>query len=210
MSARLDPSMSPGPACGKCGAEKHHTGTRWRCSECYNAWQAARRGNLLPEQRESERIRANALRVEAHALWTDQKRAEVNSKTQAWREENRDRHRQVTRDWHKANAEHARAAKADAYRANPEQFYARNLKRKARLLDAICQHGPDCVTPELLAVVYADQCLYCDRPAEHADHFIPLAAGGLHCRDNLVPACAPCNLSKHASDPWEWIARLTA
>ncbi len=28
------------------------------------------------------------------------------------------------------------------------------------------------------------------------DHVVPLSKGGEHSEDNLVPACAPCNLSK--------------
>jgi 5-methylcytosine-specific restriction endonuclease McrA len=39
----------------------------------------------------------------------------------------------------------------------------------------------------------------------HIDHVVPLSAGGRHSLDNLVLACAPCNLSKRravaANDP---------
>ncbi|MFD9903142.1 HNH endonuclease [Streptomyces sp. NPDC059063] len=48
-------------------------------------------------------------------------------------------------------------------------------------------------------------CLYCGGPFEHLDHFIPIAKGGAHCIENLVPACAPCNLSKSDKLPWVWL-----
>lgn len=48
-------------------------------------------------------------------------------------------------------------------------------------------------------------CVYCGSPYEHADHVIPLSRGGAHSRDNLVPACAACNLSKGAKLLEEWL-----
>lgn len=49
-------------------------------------------------------------------------------------------------------------------------------------------------------------CYYCGGIAEDADHFYPLSGGGLHCRENIVPACGPCNGSKYNHDPIEWMA----
>ncbi|WP_353962735.1 HNH endonuclease [Kitasatospora purpeofusca] len=49
-------------------------------------------------------------------------------------------------------------------------------------------------------------CVYCGAPFEHADHFKPRALGGVHELWNLVPACAPCNLSKADQDPIKWLA----
>lgn len=80
------------------------------------------------------------------------------------------------------------------------------LLRRARQVGAVCEHGPDCVTTAVIVKIRRDACFYCGNPAEHADHFEPLAGGGLHCRDNLVPACAPCNLAKSDRDPWSWWA----
>lgn len=53
-------------------------------------------------------------------------------------------------------------------------------------------------------------CHYCGQTASEPDHFVPLARGGLHCRDNVVPACKPCNSSKCASLPHQWAGRNTA
>ena len=41
----------------------------------------------------------------------------------------------------------------------------------------------------------------CRRKDIHADHIIPLANGGLDCRDNLQPLCLHHNASKQAADP---------
>lgn len=48
-------------------------------------------------------------------------------------------------------------------------------------------------------------CAYCSAPWEHQDHFIPISKGGTHTADNVFPACAPCNQSKAAKMPLDWI-----
>jgi 5-methylcytosine-specific restriction endonuclease McrA len=47
-------------------------------------------------------------------------------------------------------------------------------------------------------------CAYCDGVAEHIDHVHPISRGGADAPHNLVPACAPCNLSKGAKTLAEW------
>lgn len=191
--------------CARCDGERHWTGTRWRCARCTWEYQQMRRSNLDSERRESERVRANELRNNARSKWTPERRDKQNAYAQAWREANRDQHRRVTHEWYQANIDAARAAKRAEYYADPEQFYARNHERKARLADAVCEHGPKCVTRELLRSVYAQSCLYCEGPADSADHFNPITRGGLNCRENIVPACGSCNSSKNNREPIEFL-----
>lgn len=44
----------------------------------------------------------------------------------------------------------------------------------------------------------------CHRPGAHADHWFPHTLGGASTMQNLVHACAPCNLSKGARVPTFW------
>ena len=53
-------------------------------------------------------------------------------------------------------------------------------------------------------------CTYCGAPWEHMDHFVPLTRGGAHSLDNLVPACAACNLAKSDKCPAAFLAEITA
>ena len=55
------------------------------------------------------------------------------------------------------------------------------------------------------------RCIYCQgRPLVlHMDHVMALSQGGNHCPHNVVPACGPCNSSKHANDLLEWLERRT-
>jgi 5-methylcytosine-specific restriction endonuclease McrA len=47
-------------------------------------------------------------------------------------------------------------------------------------------------------------CAYCGGVATHLDHVEPLSKGGTDTEANIVPACAPCNLSKGAKTLAEW------
>lgn len=52
-----------------------------------------------------------------------------------------------------------------------------------------------------------DGCRYCGKtfPTYHVDHVFPKSRGGADTMDNLVLACAPCNMAKGAQTPTEWL-----
>ena len=50
-----------------------------------------------------------------------------------------------------------------------------------------------------------DVCAYCGATGSlQWEHIIPLALGGPDSIDNMVRACAPCNQTKGARDPYQW------
>jgi 5-methylcytosine-specific restriction endonuclease McrA len=62
--------------------------------------------------------------------------------------------------------------------------------------------------PYRRADVFAEwggRCVYCEAPAEHLDHVVPLSRGGRDILSNVVPACAPCNLDKASQTLAEWV-----
>lgn len=66
-----------------------------------------------------------------------------------------------------------------------------------------------------LLAEFEGRCAYCDGILSgkrwHIDHVIPLSAGGSDKRDNLVPACARCNLLKRQRLGWKcYICELWA
>lgn len=82
---------------------------------------------------------------------------------------------------------------------------ARQVKGRRRARAAAAQiNGP--VPAEVYAAILAEGvCVYCAAPATHVDHVRPLSRGGWEHEDNLVPACAWCNLSKGALLLTEWL-----
>jgi 5-methylcytosine-specific restriction endonuclease McrA len=58
-----------------------------------------------------------------------------------------------------------------------------------------------------------EACTYCQHPNDGSlvfslDHAVPLARGGRHALDNLVPCCEPCNMAKGARSAEEFRAWL--
>jgi 5-methylcytosine-specific restriction endonuclease McrA len=138
-----------------------------------------------------------------------------------WREANRERHAELRRRWREANRDRidqynrlyysenreSEIARSLAYtKANPHVDSAIKRRREARKREVVCEHGPGCVSAAFIKAVRGAPCTYCGAKATEADHYKPLSRGGLHCRNNIVPACKPCNCSKNARDPEEWQA----
>ena len=79
-------------------------------------------------------------------------------------------------------------------------MHAKNAARKGAPSDGTA-------TPERLALLlerFGGKCAYCGAPHEHWDHVVPISRGGEHSIRNLLPSCAPCNLSKGAKTIEEW------
>jgi hypothetical protein len=52
-----------------------------------------------------------------------------------------------------------------------------------------------------------EKCVYCgdDGGPFEFDHVLPVSKGGKTCHENIVLACQPCNRSKGARTPEEWL-----
>ena len=51
------------------------------------------------------------------------------------------------------------------------------------------------------------KCVYCGGDANTLDHLVSKSAGGPTTSDNLVTACASCNLRKGDKNVWEWYSQ---
>jgi 5-methylcytosine-specific restriction endonuclease McrA len=137
--------------------------------------------------------------------------------------ERRERSRAYYRAYNARNAERRRQQAADYARRHPERYIAYRQAHPERMREhdqrarvrrsqaASCDHaGCSVLGPLQLAwQTNPHQCWMCGRPVDirakrgdpaflHMDHVMALARGGLHCADNLRPACAPCNQRKGA------------
>ncbi|MFF4021460.1 HNH endonuclease [Nocardia elegans] len=79
----------------------------------------------------------------------------------------------------------------------------------SRARKAGCEVQP--ITPDDLLAhwkaegIDSDSCVYCSGPFEHLDHATPIARGGAHSLENVVPACAACNESKYNRTAEEFV-----
>lgn len=95
------------------------------------------------------------------------------------------------RGWKARNPERARAYQraADHRRRNAEGSFT-----FAEWLELLERHGRVCA--------------YCGASGEmEADHRLPISRGGSNKIDNILPACRPCNRSKHSLTDQEFRAR---
>lgn len=148
--------------------------------------------------RRKDRYQRTRDRAIAYSMqWVSQNRAKHRRYAYVWASRNRKRVNEMARMWYWRNPETAR-------------MHARlsGGKRKARRLggDSIGVSARDW---QRLIDRYRGCCVYCGKPASpiHMDHVIPLSRGGRHAIGNVVPACAPCNLSKHDAFVVEWKRR---
>lgn len=81
----------------------------------------------------------------------------------------------------------------DPAHVSRERAKARDLRRtdwwREQVQRGVCHYCGQTVAPEQLTM----------------DHVVPVARGGRSTRGNVVPACRPCNRSKHALTPAEQI-----
>jgi len=111
-------------------------------------------------------------------------------------------------EYYQANKEVIAVQKA-AYQQTPKgKAVSKNSAHKRRV---VIKDG--CVsTEELQQLLIEDntECFYCGCVVtdynRHIDHFIPISKGGLHDLQNLVVACATCNLKKSDKMPEEFMA----
>lgn len=113
-----------------------------------------------------------------------------------------ERNRARARAWGAAHPERVaercrryRAMEPDAMRV----WHSRHRAKKGGVTSTL-------TLAEWLAVVAAHdgKCAYCGESYESIDHVIPMALDGPNTKENVVPACAWCNNSKHDKLPDEW------
>jgi 5-methylcytosine-specific restriction endonuclease McrA len=134
-------------------------------------------------QRDPEHVRALAARSRSA------RRERIREQDRERRAANRERYREADR-----------ARSRDPNRRAYAREYGRNAARRRRL-------GVDAEASAYAELVLSDPCAYCDAPANHADHIVPVARGGVNAWDNLTGACASCNFRKATSDLLPFLLR---
>ena len=143
--------------------------------------------------------------------WREANPERVRERKRQWREANPERAREQDRKWREANPERVREQKRQWREANPERRreICRQVRhiRRARKANAIDVCAPQVTTAAIdrRFWLFGNACAYCGADSLlHLDHLDPLARGGLHVPQNLVPACERCNLSKGAKPVEAW------
>jgi 5-methylcytosine-specific restriction endonuclease McrA len=194
--------------CALCDAVVNRPKSPYCSTACYRkAWEIANRERRAAYQRD----------------WYQANRDRLDDLARAWQKANPERFREIQRAWYGRNREQAIATSTRWIEENRDRFNAvrnarmrtpkgriqramGNGRRRARMLE----NGYETIPANEWAAKLADYggcCAYCGDAATERDHIVPLARGGTHTLDNLVPACGPCNRVKHDQLPGEWRSR---
>jgi 5-methylcytosine-specific restriction endonuclease McrA len=212
--------VSDAKACTRCGETKPLEGfprdKRYRddrsswCRDCHRASnrEANRKRRSTAEGREIDRAASRRAKRKRYA--TPEGREEE-------RQRNREYHRKLraTPEGREASRAAARKRRAtpeglEASRAANRKVYATpegQAAHRARMHARRAAEGSYTARDWLRLVNrFGGRCAYCGKQAEvlHADHVVPLSRGGTSWIGNVLPACAPCNLSKGSKLLVEW------
>lgn len=110
--------------------------------------------------------------------------------------------KKAIKKWQEKNPNRLKAAAAKYRKAHPD----RTAAQYARWRGAQRGAASTLTSEEWAEIKATGSCMYCGRSdvALTMDHVIPLSRGGAHTKDNVVPACKPCNSSKKDKTPAEW------
>lgn len=118
----------------------------------------------------------------------------------AWREENREREQETRRRYYQENRDQLLTQRRKHRAENPHGDWESDYRKRSRA--AGCIPVVRSFTREELVAYWGNgaRCIYCDGPFEEIDHLQPIALGGVHAVETVVPSCSQCNQEggKHA------------
>jgi 5-methylcytosine-specific restriction endonuclease McrA len=134
-------------------------------------------------------------------------RASLDREAQAaymkqWYEKHKDLHYANHMAWRRANREHVRQRNAAWRKANPDGHRLAQAARRAKV-----STGDFTLTEwRSLLEEFDHRCAYCQGQGDlEVEHMVPLSHGGPHTKDNIVPACGPCNRRKRTHTIFEFL-----
>jgi len=140
-----------------------------------------------------------------NAAWRAANAEKKKAYAAKWYAENRDKAKANSAAWAAANPDKAKANVAKWYAANAEsnRLYSHNRRAREREVGGRLSKG----LAEKLFKLQRGKCACCGVKivVNHLDHRIPVALGGPNEDWNMQLLCPPCNLSKHAKDPIDFM-----
>jgi 5-methylcytosine-specific restriction endonuclease McrA len=130
----------------------------------------------------------------------ERNRESINARKRDWAATNREQERERLRQYRDPEKDRERARQWNV--ENREQKREHRTRRRALLRG----QGGQILKRDWMRLLarYGGRCAYCNAKATEQDHVIPLSRGGRHTIGNVLPACLPCNRSKHDHLLVEW------
>lgn len=136
--------------------------------------------------------------------WYEKNKEEKLAYNKNWRDNNKEHKAMVSKTWYENNKERAAIAHKAWLKSNPEKCKLYDHNRRALKTSTLAT-----LTIEEWEETWQEfdgHCFWCGDDATTMEHIVPLQPRrgelqGHHTKGNAVPACSPCNSSKHNMDP---------
>lgn len=195
--------------CAPCRVSSRERDGSARAKRCayLKAWRAAHPGYVLSKNRAYYQANGEKCREQSRA-WVAAHAEHARQRDAEYHRLRREARNARARAYYAANAERLRAYATEYRLAHPLERMVHHETRRARKMG---RNGAGVTAVEWRAILeyFGHRCAYCLRAdvklqQEHVD---PLARGGAHSPENVVPACAFCNNSKHNRPVWSMLGR---
>lgn len=127
----------------------------------------------------------------------------IAKKKKQYREKNKDKIAISNKEYRKNNLSKCKTIKREWTLNNKEKTAVSYEKRRSMKKQTVCTLTSRqwvCIKEK-----FNLECAYCGGKLPLSqDHFVPLSKGGEYTVNNIIPACQPCNSSKHNYDFFEW------
>lgn len=128
------------------------------------------------------------------------------SYSRKYRAEDPSKHRMAQARWRENNPERAKEVEKEWCNRNQDYLREKYANRRRRERSAEGKITRESI--KFLMEAQQGKCACCKSELDrsfHVDHIIPLSTGGNNHKDNLQLLCAPCNLSKGAKHPVDFM-----
>lgn len=184
-------------------------GLKYQCKRCISNKDAAyralnrdclRQASAKYRSENQEKIRAR--KIKEYAANPEKMKAYQV----AYRLANPQKIKAMTEAYYAKNAEVIKERAAKWAANNPEKLRTGWANRRARKRNAEGSHtAEDIGRLKKMQRYKCAVCAVCIKDAHHVDHVIPLARGGSNWPSNLQLLCPPCNFSKQAKHPVDFM-----
>lgn len=180
-----------------------------RTPEQSRAYYLANKARALAQQkakRDAESPQEREARIAYHAAYYEKNKATLRAQQKAYVQANREQKVANRRSYYDRNKGREAAYMVEWRAKNPEKCAQNQRNHRARKRGAPGSHTPADV--RRLFDLQRGMCAVCrcglPKPF-HVDHVQALSRGGSNDATNLQLLCGPCNTSKHAKDPIDFM-----
>jgi 5-methylcytosine-specific restriction endonuclease McrA len=181
---------------------------------------AKRKAEYNPDKNKIYRLENKEKIAAKNARWYEKNKDTIIPKQVEYQRDRKkdpeyaDMNRQARRNYYQTHKDEIKQYR-DNYRTQNKEKMRLQERLRSRKRQALINQNSSKVTLGEIKKLIKDSnniCFWCDKEVPegkiHLDHIYPLSKGGTHTIDNIVIACATCNIKKNDKDPEIWVEQV--